>query len=128
FSGVRMRFEGKSDPDVVTRPHMMEGFEMLARREIPFEFLVTTKHLKDILKVYEHVPELHGVIEHMGKPDLRRGTDWNEWSQLMKALAKNSNVSCKLSIGPRAEDLAEIEANQGQGWPIDRIRPYIGLL
>ena len=128
FRGIRMRFEGHPDPDILTRPSIIEGFRQVAQRGLVFEFLVVSSHLKDILKVYEHVPDLKGIIEHMGKPDLRHGTDREEWSQQMQALAKNTNVACKLSIGPRVEDLEEIYANQGQGWPLEWIRPPIQLL
>jgi L-fuconolactonase len=47
---------------------------------------------------------------------------------MMRLLAKHTKALCKLSIGPRAEDLEEIYANQGQGWPIEWIRPYVELL
>jgi L-fuconolactonase len=128
FRGIRMRFEGHPNPEIMTRSTTLEGFKSLSKRGIPFDFLVTTKNLKDILTIYEHVPELQGVIEHMGKPDLRRWSDREEWSRRITAVAKHTSALCKLSIGPRAEDMEEIYANQGQGWPIEAIQPYVHLL
>ncbi len=128
FRGIRMRFEGHPDPNILTRPSVIEGLRKVAQRGLVFEFLVVTSHLQDILKVYERVPDLKGNIEHMGKPDLRRGADREEWSQYMQALAENTPATCKLSIGPRAADLEEIYANQGQGWPLEHIKPPIQFL
>ena len=128
FCGVRMRFEGNSDPDAMTCGAAIEGFQKLAARGITFEFLVTTKDLPNILKVYERVPDLVGVIEHLGKPDLRHGTDWKEWSQRMGELASHTKAICKLSLGPRGEDMEEIYAHQGEGWALDKVKPYIQLL
>jgi len=128
FRGIRMRFEDHPDPEIMTRARILEGFESVSKRRIPFDFLVTTRNLKDILTIYEHVPELKGVIEHMGKPDLRRGDDREEWSRMITVVAKHTGAFCKLSIGPRAADLEEIYASQGQGWPIRVIQPYVQLL
>lgn len=128
FSGIRMRAEAHSDPEVMVRSNTLEGFAELSRRKIPFDFLVTTEHLSQILKIYERVPSLIGVIEHIGKPDLRHGTDFMEWSSLMEALAKHTNVYCKASIGPRGVDLEEICAHLGEGWPVEQLRPYLQLL
>ena len=128
FCGVRMRAEGHPDPGLMVRPAALEGFARLARRHIPFEFLVTTNHLQQVLEVYERVPDLDGVIEHLGKPDLRNGTDRREWSQLMKTLARHTKVICKLSLGSRAVDMAEIAARPGQGWPMEQIKPYVQLV
>lgn len=128
FRGIRMRYEGHTEPDILTHPSTVEGLKELAHRGLVFEFLVQTPRLKDILEVYERVPELKGAVEHMGKPDLRQGTGWEEWSQQMKALATNTNVICKLSISPRAEDFDEIFANPGQGWSMELVKPHIQLL
>jgi len=128
FRGVRMRFEGHPDPHILARRSVLDGIGKVAERGLILEFLVDTSHLNDILGVYEQEPELKGMIEHMGKPDLRRGSDRAQWRRHMQALAEETDVFCKLSIGPRVVDLEEIYAHQGEGWELDWIQPPIRYL
>ena len=128
FRGVRMRFEGHPDPDILSRQSVIDGIRKVAEQGLILEFLVDTSHLQDILRAYDQVPELKGMIEHMGKPDLRRGADRPQWCQHMRALAQETNAFCKLSIGPRVVDLEEIYAHQGQGWELEWIQPPIQYL
>jgi L-fuconolactonase len=125
FCGIRMGFEGKSDPDLMTCRATVEGLQKLATLRIPFEFLVTTRDLSNILKVYEKVPDLTSVIEHLGKPDILHGTDWKEWSSVMRDLAKHTKALCKLSLGPRGEDMEYIALHQQLGWEQEKFKPYI---
>ncbi len=128
FRGVRMRFEGHPDPDILSRQSVIDGIRKVADQGLILEFLVDSSHLQDILRAYDQVPELKGMIEHMGKPDLRRGADRPQWRQHMRALAQETNAFCKLSIGPRVVDLEEIYAHQGQGWELEWIQPPIQYL
>ena len=128
FRGVRMRFEGHPAPDILSRQSVIDGIRKVADQGLILEFLVDSSHLQDILRAYDQVPELTGMIEHMGKPDLRHGTDRAQWRQHMRALAQETNALCKLSIGPRVVDLEEIYAHQGQGWELEWIQPPIQYL
>ncbi|HMN28366.1 MAG TPA: amidohydrolase family protein [Caldilineaceae bacterium] len=122
FRGVRMRFEGHPDPDVLTRPSTLAGLKKIAQRGLVFDIIVLTHQLRDLLKICEQVPDLKGGIEHMGKPDLRHERELDEWTAQMKLLAQNTDLKCKLSIGPRADEIEFIFANPGQGWPVDVIK------
>jgi L-fuconolactonase len=128
FRGVRMRFEDHPDPDVLTRPSTLAGLKNIARRGLVFDFIVLTHQLGDLLKICEQVPDLKGVIEHMGKPDLRGERELDEWSEQMKRLARQTDLKCKLSIGPRGEDMDFIFAHLGQGWPVDVIKRRTAVL
>ena len=128
FRGARMGFEGHPDPGVMARPAVVEGLGRFAHRGLVFEFLVRAHHLSDVLKVYERFPDLKGVVNHMAKPDMVAQTDGAQWHQGMKDLARNTNVSCKLSLSPRAELMAQTAATPGQGWPVASIRPYVQYL
>ncbi len=129
FRGVRMRFEGHPDPDILARPSIVAGLGQVARRKLRFEFLVRTGHLKDILRLYERFPDLKGVIEHMAKPDMNDGTEKAEWQETMKALAENTSLFCKLSLSPRAEQIGEILADPAnKRWSAEVINPYVQFL
>ncbi len=128
FRGVRMRCEGDPDADILTRPGVIEGIRRVAERGLILEFLVVTGHLKDIPGVYEKAPDLKGIIDHIGKPDLRRGSDFAVWRDHMRAAAADTDAVCKLSIGPRAADMEEIYASQGEGWDLEQLRPPLQFL
>jgi L-fuconolactonase len=128
FRGVRLRCEGQPDAEILTRPGVIEGIRRVAERGLTLDFLVVTGHLKDIPGVYEKVPGLKGIIDHVGKPDLRRGSDLAAWRDHMRAAAANTDAVCKLSIGPRAADMEEIYASQGEGWELGQLRPPLQFL
>ena len=128
FRGVRWRFEGYPDPDVLARPSIVRGLRKIAERGLVFDFLVRTAHLKDLLGVYSQLPGLRGVVEHMAKPDIVGSSDSQEWHTRMRELARNTNVNCKISLSPQVERFNEILASPGQGWPVEAIRPYAQFL
>jgi L-fuconolactonase len=128
FRGVRSRFEGHPDLDVLSRSSTRNGLRIIAHRGLVFEFLVRSCHLTGILQIYEHIPELKGVIEHMAKPDMTAGTDRKAWRVYMKALAENTGVTCKLSLSPRVEEIGKLLSSLEQGWPVESIKPYAQFL
>jgi L-fuconolactonase len=125
FRGVRVRLEGHPDSEVLDRLQITEGARVIARRGLVLEFLARTQHLRGIRRLSERVPELKAVIEHMAKPDLLSGEDRVLWQQSMKELAQSTPVLCKLSLSPRAEDIGELLANKGDGWPVDSLKPWV---
>ena len=128
FRGVRMGFEGNSDPDILKRSDIIAGLKEIESRGLIFEFLVQAPHLKDILYVYEQIPQLKGIIEHLGKPDMSSSSDFAEWQQHMQLLAQHTNINCKLSLSPRVQDIGVLLNNPGQGWPSEQIKIYVDFL
>ena len=128
FRGVRMRCEGDPDTEILTRPGVIGGMRKVAQRGLVLDLLVVTDHLKAVPTVYERVPDLKAIIDHIGKPDLRRGSDFAAWRDLMRAVAEDTDAYCKMSIGPRAADMEEISASQGQGWELEQLRPPLQFL
>jgi L-fuconolactonase len=128
FRGVRARFENHSDPDILTRPELIDGMTKLAERGLVLELLVRAAHLKQVLKIYSKVPQLKAIIEHMAKPDFKAGSDRIEWNKYTEALASDTSAACKLSLSPRVEELGEVLKAPGPGWPVDLIKPYVQSL
>lgn len=125
---VRARIEGIADRDILLQPRMLEGLRQVAARGLEYEFLTNSYHLSSILRVYEHIPDLKGIVEHMGKPDMHGGSDRAAWTRDMQLLATHTPVTCKLSLGARLEDLDQVLAHQQEGWNVERIKPYVQLL
>jgi len=123
-----MRCEGDPDTEILTRPGVIEGMRKVAQRGLVLDLLVVTDHLKAVPEVYERVPDLKAIIDHIGKPDLRRGSDFAAWRDHMRAVAEDTDAYCKMSIGPRAADMEEIYVSQGQGWELEQLRPPLQFL
>jgi len=129
FRGVRMRFEGHPDPDILKRPTIIAGLKQLAQRKLRFEFLVRLGHLEDVLNLYQQIPDLLGVIEHMAKPVMTEGWERREWQKRMSALARYTPVFCKLSLSPRSEQFRAILADPvSHQWSVELIKPCVQFL
>ena len=128
YRGVRMRFEAHADPRILARPGVVEGFGRFVETGAPFDFLVRAGHLEDLLRLFDRFPDLRGVIEHMAKPDVAERSDSELWHKGMKDLARNTGLSCKLSLSPRSEDMPALFRKPGSGWDVEGIRRYVQLL
>ena len=128
FRGVRMGLEGSDSSNILTRPNMVDNLLEIARRDLIFEFLVQPPQLRDVVAVYDKIPALKGIIEHMGKPDLTDREDFAQWKEHVSVLARNSHVTCKLSFSPRIQDFKALLANSEGALSSDLIEPYSAYL
>jgi L-fuconolactonase len=128
FRGVRARFEGHPDPEVLTRSEVLDGIARVAERGLILEFLVRAAHLEHIVKVYQQFPRLKAIIEHMAKPDVVDASDRNQWRSMMKRLASETSFTCKLSLSPRLEQISQLLRAPTKGWPVELIRPFVASL
>ena len=126
--GVRMRFEGHPDEGILRRQSIAEGLKQVADHGLIFEYLVRSQHLLDIVRLQEKVPTLRAVIEHMAKPDFAGRNDRRDWEAGMEAIAKHTEVSCKLSLSPQGEHVPALMASPRPGWPVDAIKPFANFV
>ena len=128
FRGVRMNMEGNPDRSILSNQAILNGLSTLSSKGLIYEFLVRTYHLSDLLKVYEKMPDLKGVINHMAKPDMANGSDQIEWQSKMKDLADNTDIYCKISLSPRQERILELASEPSASWQLEFIKPYVQWL
>ena len=76
--------------------------------------LVRPNHLKYIHHVYDEIPDLNGVIDHIAKPEIKEG-NYEPWATEIYELSKINNLSCKIS------GIIE-EMNDDQ--PLDAVEKY----
>jgi L-fuconolactonase len=126
--GVRMRFEGHPDQAILRRPSILEGLMQVAEHGLIFEYLVRSHHLLDVVRLQERVPALKAIIEHMAKPDFAGQSDCRTWEVGMEAIAKHTDVSCKLSLSPQGERVPDLLCNFRPGWPVDAIKPFANFV
>jgi L-fuconolactonase len=95
--GFRHVIQGESDPDFMKNPDFIRGLQMLADRGYRYDLLIFAHQLPATTQMLEQVPNLHVVIDHIAKPDIKSRSDFDTWQQDMAVLAHNPNCYCKLS-------------------------------
>ncbi len=95
--GFRHVIQGESDPAFMQNPDFIRGLKMLADRGYRYDLLIFAHQLPAAASMLAQVPNLHVVIDHIAKPDIKTVTDFDSWLQGMAVLADNPNCYCKLS-------------------------------
>jgi L-fuconolactonase len=114
--GVRPMLQDLADDRWILRPRVIANLELLSTHKIPFEFLTYTRHLQFVRQALERVPDLHAVIDHLSKPEIK-GAVLQPWAELMSQIAKNPNIYCKLSGMVTEADHAN--------WRPEHLAPYV---
>jgi L-fuconolactonase len=118
FKGVRHLVESEPADDWLAQPAVIANLDKLARRDVAFDLLVHTRHLRFATSLAERCPELRLVVDHLAKPPIARG-EIDEWSRGLKKLAAHENVWCKLSG-------LVTEANW-TSWQVEDLQRYVDL-
>lgn len=91
------RHVAQAEPaDFLTRPAVVRGIRQLAEFGLTYDILIYPSQLKAALHLARTVPEVRFVIDHLAKPSVKKG-EISRWSNFMTELARQPNVSCKLS-------------------------------
>lgn len=91
------RHVAQAEPDdFLARPTVINGIRQLANFGLTYDILIYPSQLKAALHLVRAVPEVNFVIDHLAKPYIKK-QEISRWSNFMTEIAKNKNVSCKLS-------------------------------
>ncbi len=126
--GVRHLVQGEPDPAWVLRDDVQRGLRVLAQEGLAFDLLVREPQLPAGVEGARRAAE-HGlvvVLDHAGKPDVRRGAPaatgggLDAWEARVRALAGVDGAVCKVSgvlseVGPA-------------GWDDDAVRRVLDVL
>ena len=98
FEEIRgFRHVAQAEPaDFLMRPEVIKGIRQLAAFGFTYDILIYPSQLRAALHLVRAVPEVKFVIDHMAKPLIRK-KEINRWSNFMAEIAKQPNVSCKVS-------------------------------
>ena len=96
FVGIRHVWHDEKNEDWIVDKKVLNGLKVLSERNINFDFLVRPNHLKYIFEVYEKVPGLKGVINHIAKPYIKESI-FEPWAKEMQELSKINSLHCKIS-------------------------------
>ena len=95
FCGIRYVWHDENE-DWILDPKVISGLKTLSERQINFDFLVRPNHLKYIFEVYEKIPKLNGVIDHIAKPKIIENI-FEPWAENISELSKIDSLNCKIS-------------------------------
>ena len=96
FCGIRHVWHDEKNEDWIMDPKVIKGLKTLSERHINFDFLVRPNHLKYIFEVYEKIPKLNGVIDHIAKPKIKENI-FEPWAENISELSKIDSLNCKIS-------------------------------
>jgi L-fuconolactonase len=96
FKGLRHLVESEPADDWLAQPRVLGGLKVLAAHGVAYDLLVHTRHLKHVLTVAEHCPDLRMVVDHMAKPPIASG-EMKQWARELKMVAQIPGIHCKLS-------------------------------
>lgn len=106
FVGIRPMLQDIAQTGWLVEATKPELFARLGESGLTFDALVTERHLAMLAAFAERHRDLPVVVDHAAKPQPERGEGWSDG---MKALARQSQVCCKLSgllteLGPSERD------------------------
>ncbi|HEY2595198.1 MAG TPA: amidohydrolase family protein, partial [Chloroflexota bacterium] len=94
--GVRHIIEKHPEPDYCVRPAFIAGVQRVGGRGWTFDLCVRPAQLPACIALVRVSPATLFVLDHAGKPDIRRGA-LDPWRTQIADLARLPNVVCKLS-------------------------------
>ncbi|MBU2998019.1 amidohydrolase family protein [Cellulophaga baltica] len=119
LKGFRHIVQGESDPNFLLRSEFLNGISHLEKNDFTYDILVFPHQLGATLEFVKKFPNQKFVIDHIAKPYIK-DSFFDGWALLMKEIAKQENVFCKLS-GIATE--ADIKL-----WTPQQLEPYMQLV
>jgi L-fuconolactonase len=119
IKGWRHIVQSEPDHNFLLRPHFLRGISYLEKYGYTYDILIFPHQQGAALEFIRHFPHQKFVIDHLAKPYIKDGF-YDGWAVLMKEMARNENVCCKLS--------GMITEADYQGWVPEQIHPYMDLV
>jgi len=116
--GVRAQVQGRTDPEYLTRPEVLDGLRAVAAAGLAYDLVIRVDQLPSAAAAAHRVPGLTFVLDHLGKPAVRDGAaGLAAWRALVAPLAAAPNAVAKLSGLVTEADWAQ--------WTVADLRPYV---
>ncbi|MEC3905433.1 amidohydrolase family protein [Tamlana sp. 2201CG12-4] len=119
LKGFRHVVQGEADHNFLLRPNFLHGIKTLEKNDYTYDILIFPHQLGATLEFVKRFPNMRFVIDHIAKPYIKDGF-YDGWAVLMKEVAKQENVYCKVS-----GMITEADFNT---WTPDQITPYMNLV
>jgi L-fuconolactonase len=96
IKGFRHIVQDEPDDRFLVDERFVQGVRMLGEYGFTYDILVYEKHLPVVAEFLEKCPDQPFVLDHIGKPDIRRGMS-AQWKEGIQRIAGHPHVYCKLS-------------------------------
>ncbi|MCC9306553.1 amidohydrolase family protein [Kitasatospora sp. RB6PN24] len=113
--GVRHLVQGEADPAWLSRPRVRSGLRAVGEAGLCYDLLILPHQLRAAIDTVRALPDQPFVLDHLAKPPIARG-ELAPWAGPLRELAREPNVSCKLSG-------LVTEADRDH-WTVADLRPY----
>jgi L-fuconolactonase len=115
LKGIRNLVQAEPDPDWLRRPDVLRGLRAVADAGLVYDLLTAPRQLPAAIECVRSLPELTFVLDHVSKPPIASGAI-EPWASLIRTLAREPNVYCKLS--------GMVTEASWQSWTTEQLRPY----
>ncbi len=117
---VGLRHPAQDEPDerFLARDDFCRGVGRLARSGLVFDVLIYARQLPAATELVRRFPQQPLVLDHLGKPDVRRG-EHAAWARGLRELARSENLACKLS--------GLVTEADWETWSPAELAPYLEL-
>lgn len=116
--GLRDQIQGRAEADFLARPEVIAALTTIAKAVPTFDLVVRVDQLPAAAKAAQAVPELGFVLDHLGKPQIRDGSEGlRAWREAVEPFAKQPNVTAKLS--------GLVTEADWRRWTPEELRPFV---
>jgi len=119
MKGFRHVLQGEEDRSLMLKSEFKRGISLLEDYEFTYDILIYPDQLKYTEEFVKIFPHQRFVIDHIAKPNIK-GKDLNEWAKDIRAVARYSNVSCKVS--------GMVTEADWQNWQAQDFGPYLDVV
>jgi len=98
------------------RDEVIHGLQQVAEAGFIYDLLVRSHQLKEIPALFDRVPDLTWILEHLGKPPVSEGA-LEPWRSDLAAVAANPRVAAKVSG-------LVVEADH-KNWTTEQLAPFV---
>jgi L-fuconolactonase len=116
LAGIRSLVQYEPDPHWLSRKSVIAGLAEVAGRGLCNELLVLPHQLDEVLSAVREVAGSRFVIDHLAKPSIA-SSSWEPWATQLGAVARQHNVSAKVS--------GLVTEADWSNWTAGQLQPYV---
>jgi L-fuconolactonase len=94
--GVRRLLQGEAESDYCLRPGFLEGMGLLEEFGFTMDLCIRHEQLAAVTELVRQFPGVSFILDHFGKPPVKKG-ELEPWHSQLRKFAKLPNVTCKVS-------------------------------